>query len=48
MKIFGVQNQNECWSSKLGPDTYDTYGTSTNCKNGRGGTWTNDIYKIGK
>ena len=44
--VFGIQNGVECWSGPDAPSTYDKYGPSTACRNGLGGPWANDVYKI--
>jgi hypothetical protein len=44
--VFGIQNGIECWSGPNAPNTYNKYGISTACKNGEGGPWANDVYRI--
>ena len=34
------------WGAKGGLITYNKYGSSGNCRNGKGGPWANDVYKI--
>lgn len=45
-KVYGVQNQFECWSGPTAHSTYNKYGESTNCKNGKGWKWTNSVYRV--
>ena len=45
-KCFGVQSNNQCVTNVTACDTYNTYGASTGCVNGRGGRWMSDVYKI--
>merc|ERR1711973_607029 len=44
-KFFAVQHQGWCAAAKnfLG---YKKYGKSNACKNGKGGPWANDVYRI--
>ena len=44
--VFGVQYAGECWSGPLAHVTYKKYGTATNCVNGTGGFWAQDVYRI--
>ena len=44
--IFALQNGGWCAGMK-GSTRYQKYGKSSNCKNGRGGYWANDVYQIG-
>ena len=44
--VFAVQN-GACYGMR-GSKRYQKYGnTSTSCKNGKGGSWSNDVYQIG-
>jgi len=45
-KVFGLQNGGECWTGTAAYGSYDMYGESTNCKNGKGGICANDVYSI--
>ena len=45
-KVFGVQHGGWCASSPTGHRTYGKYGRAKNCKNGKGGAWANDVYKL--
>ena len=45
MKIFAVQHGGWCAASK-GLNGYQKYGKATNCANGKGGAWANDVYLI--
>ena len=43
-EYFAVQNNNECFTtSKV---TYNKYGKTSGCKDGRGGFWKLDVYKV--
>ena len=44
--VFGVQHGGWCASSATGHRTYAKYGRAKNCKNGKGGAWANDVYKM--
>lgn len=44
--VFGVQYGGQCWSSPNAEETYNKYGLATNCANGLGGSWANDVYKL--
>ena len=45
-KVFAVQNGGWCAGSANAEDTYKKYGPATNCRDGEGGLWANDVYKI--
>ena len=45
--MFGVQYAaGQCWSGPLAHVTCKKYGTSTNCVNGIGEAWAQDVYRI--
>ena len=44
--VFGVQYAGECWSGPLAHVTYKKYGFATNCVNGTGGFWAQDVYRM--
>ena len=44
--IFAVQHGGWC-AGMVGSERYKKYGKATNCKNGKGGAWANDVYQIG-
>merc|ERR1712168_961645 len=44
--VFAVQWDWECYTAADAEKTYTKYGTASNCKNGTGGIWANDVYKI--
>lgn len=47
-EVFGVQFGGQCFTSATAKYTYNKYGHSNECqRDGRGGIWTNEIYKIG-
>ena len=43
--VFAVQHNGWC-AGAPGGDVYKKYGKATNCANGRGGGWANDVYQI--
>ena len=45
MVIFAVQHQGWCAAAKTFVG-YQKYGKSNACKNGKGGPWANDVYRI--
>ena len=45
MVIFAVQNGGWCAAAN-NMNGYRRYGKATNCKNGKGGPWANDVYRI--
>ena len=47
-EVFGVQFETECFTGPRAHLTYDMYGTSTGCANGRGGAMLNTVYRIMK
>ena len=44
--IFAIQNGGRCAGMK-GSTRYQKYGKSSDCDNGKGGRWANDVYQIG-
>ena len=44
--IFAVQNGGWC-AGMRGSTRYQKYGKATNCRNGKGGAWANNVYQIG-
>ena len=44
--IIGVQNGGHCASGPQARFTFAKYGRSRRCKNGRGGPWANDVYRV--
>ncbi|KAJ7386549.1 hypothetical protein OS493_008686 [Desmophyllum pertusum] len=45
-RCFGVQHQGWCATSRKACQTYGKYGRTNRCKNGKGGPWANDVYRI--
>ena len=45
-KYFAIQHGGWCASSAGAEQTYKKYGTASNCQNGEGGGWANDVYAI--
>ena len=45
MIIFAVQNGGWC-AAATNLNGYRKYGKASNCKNGKGGPWANDVYRI--
>ena len=46
--IFGVQYNGQCFAAYNAQYTFSKYGRAKNCRNGKGGTWANDVYFFGK
>ena len=45
---FAVQSGGQCFTSPTASDTYRIYGPSKGCSSdGTGGTWSQEVYKIG-
>ena len=44
--VFGVQNGGQCFSGPRAHRTYAKYGRSNRCRNGKGGPWANDVYRV--
>ena len=44
--VFAVQATVHCFTAADAEATYQKYGQSTDCYNGVGGPWANDVYKI--
>ena len=44
--IIGLQNGGWCASGPRAHRTFAKYGRSSKCKNGKGGPWANDVYRI--
>ena len=45
--FFAIQDGGQCFSSETAHQTYDKYGTSTEClPDGEGGPMANQVYKI--
>ena len=44
--IFAVQYSTECFTAANAGLTYNKYGVSNDCREGRGGDWANDVYEI--
>jgi hypothetical protein len=45
MKVFAVQDGGWC-AADNNLHSYNKYGGSGNCRNGKGGPWANDVYQI--
>lgn len=45
-KVFALQHQGWCASSRMAHITYRKYGKSNRCRNGKGGPWANDVYVV--
>ena len=41
-----MQYNTQCFTSNDAGVTYRKYGESNGCRNGRGGTWAMNVYKI--
>ena len=44
--VFTVQNGGWCATGSRAHVTYRKYGRSNRCRNGKGGPWANDVYRI--
>jgi hypothetical protein len=44
--VFAMQAKNECFTDSNAENTYKKYGISTKCRNGVGGPWSLDVYKL--
>ena len=44
--VFAVQYKTQCFTAPDAESTYQKYGPATNCQDGVGGGWANDVYKI--
>ena len=45
-KVFSVQHQGWCATGPKAHLTYEKYGPSNLCRNGKGGPWANDVYRV--
>ena len=45
-RAFAVQHQGWCATGSRAHVTYRKYGRSNRCRNGKGGPWANDVYRI--
>ena len=46
-ETFGVQKGGRCYTSKDAAKTFDKYGAGSDCKDGKGGPTSNDVYIVG-
>ena len=47
--VFAVQAGSQCFTTATAGETYNKYGASSGCSaSGTGGSWANEVYKIGK
>ena len=44
--VFAVQHQGWCATGRRAHLTYGKYGRSNGCRNGKGGPWANDVYRV--
>ena len=44
--VFAVQHSTQCFTAANAAQTYNKYGESTSCTDGRGGSWASDVYEI--
>ena len=44
--VFAVQHQKQCFTGEDAHETYKKYGRSTNCNNGKGGSWAQNVYLV--
>ena len=47
-EVFGIQYATNCFTGPQAHLTYDTYGVSGNCVDGKGGHWANSVYRVKK
>ena len=45
-KYMGIQHGGWCASGPRAHRTYAKYGRSNRCRNGKGGPWANDVYRV--
>lgn len=45
-RVFGVESENECYSSADAGSSYTKHGRGTGCRDGVGGDWRMDVYQI--
>ena len=45
-RVFAVQHQGWCATGPRAHLTYRKYGRSNKCRNGKGGPWANDVYRV--
>ena len=45
-KVFSVQDGGQCFSGPRAQYTFGKYGRSKRCRNGKGGPWANDVYRV--
>ena len=44
--VFAVQHGGQCFGGPRAHKTYAKYGRSNRCRNGKGGAWANDVYRV--
>ena len=44
--MFGLQDGGQCWGGTFIDHKHSKYGLSKDCHDGKGGIWSNDVYKI--
>ena len=44
--VFAIQNEKECFTAEDAHETYEKYGKSTDCNNGKGGSWAQNVYLV--
>ena len=44
--FIGVQHGGQCFSGPRARYTYAKYGRSNRCRNGKGGGWANNVYRV--
>ena len=47
-EVFALQQPGNCFSGPQAHTTYNKHGPSSYCVNGKGGTWSNSVYRIKK
>ncbi|XP_063690486.1 uncharacterized protein LOC134823063 [Bolinopsis microptera] len=44
--VFAVQHKTECFTAEDAHETFNQYGNKTNCDNGKGGSWAQNVYLV--
>lgn len=46
LQVFAIQNGGACRGGKEGHLNYNNLCLSSNCSDGKGGSWSSDVYEI--
>jgi hypothetical protein len=44
--VFGIHRGGACFSGSKADETFNKFGESADCKNGRGGVRASDVYRL--